>query len=237
MPFWFLPRHGMKGIKLRNTFLNYHQSKLSKYLFYIYRAVPFLFELKNFLDWTITTTSLSLYQWIKLEEIHARLFICKSASQSFKRKKHGRSISILKKIFLGGCSVIFILVLLFGPMIFFSDLNPGAETNLVLGAGMEIGLWVNSENYFQLYSNSLVTKIVKVNDSDFQGLFQNVDYFQTIDRNQFQLISMQENSESYWDITEPNYQIIISSLFNSINQLNWANFVLEMKYYFRREVE
>ena len=205
-------------------------------MFYIYRAIPFLFELKNFLDWTITPTSLSLFQWIRLEEIHAQLYICKASSQSFKRRKHGRSISLLKKIFLGGCSVIFILVLLFGPMIFFSDLNPGAETNLVLGAGMEIGLWINSENYFELYSNSLVTKIEKVNDSNFQAMFQNVDYFQTIDRNQFQLVSMQENSESYWDITEPNYQIIVSSLNNAINQIGESSFVIEMQYYFRREV-
>jgi len=132
--------------------------------------------------------------------------------------------------------VLFILVVLFGPMIFFSDLNPGAQSNLVIGAGIEIGLWLNSENYYQFYSNSLVTKIAKVNDSNFQDMFQDVDYFQTIDRNQFQLVSMQENSESYWDITEPNYQLIVSNLNTTINGGVVTIFSLEMTYYFRREV-
>lgn len=227
----------MKSLKLKNTFLSHHQGRLAKYLFYIYRYVPFLFELKNFLDWTITTTSLSLFQWIKLEEIHAHLFICKASSQKFKQRKHGKSVSLMKKIFLGGFSVIFILALLFGPMIFFSDLNPGTESNLVMGAGFEIGLWVNSENYFQLYSNSLIKKIERINDTTFGALFKDVGYFQTIDRNTFQMISMQENSESYWDITEPNYQIILSSLNSTFsNDAAPSVFSLEMIYYFRREV-
>ena len=40
----------------------------------IYRQIPFLFELKNFIDWTFTKTSLDLWKWLKLEEIISLLY-------------------------------------------------------------------------------------------------------------------------------------------------------------------
>ena len=43
-------------------------------IFNVYKAVPFLFELKTLCDWAFSATSLTLFQWIKLEEIHALLF-------------------------------------------------------------------------------------------------------------------------------------------------------------------
>ena len=225
----------MKSFKLRNTIISNH-GRIGKYIFYGYRSIPFLFELKNFLDWTITTTSLNLVQWIKLEEIHAHLFLCKGTAEKFKRKKHGKAVSVIKKILLGGCSVLFILVLLFGPMIFFSDLNPSSKTNFVTGCQVEFGLVINSENYYKFYSNSLVSKIEIVDDTTFQQYFKNVNYFQTIDRNMFQMIEMQENSESNWNLTEPSYQDIVNSLNRTINGIENSSFSIKMSYLFEREV-
>jgi hypothetical protein len=39
------------------------------------QAVPFLYELRVLLDWTAAATSLSWYQWLKLEDIRASLFL------------------------------------------------------------------------------------------------------------------------------------------------------------------
>lgn len=37
------------------------------YIYMTYRAIPFLFEFKIFSDWTFTSTSLRLFDWIKYE--------------------------------------------------------------------------------------------------------------------------------------------------------------------------
>jgi hypothetical protein len=39
------------------------------------QAVPFLYELRVLLDWTAAATSLTWYQWLKLEDIRASLFL------------------------------------------------------------------------------------------------------------------------------------------------------------------
>lgn len=39
------------------------------------QAVPFLYELRALLDWTCSATSLNWYQWLKLEDIRASLFV------------------------------------------------------------------------------------------------------------------------------------------------------------------
>jgi hypothetical protein len=44
-------------------------------LFKAYRAVPFVFETLSVIDWTFTGTTLTLFEWWKLEEIFAHLFV------------------------------------------------------------------------------------------------------------------------------------------------------------------
>jgi len=42
---------------------------LNRNTFNVYMQVPFLFELRLFIDWTFTNTALDLFQWIKLAQI------------------------------------------------------------------------------------------------------------------------------------------------------------------------
>jgi hypothetical protein len=41
----------------------------------VLQAVPFLYELRALLDWTCSATPLNWYQWLKLEDIRASLFV------------------------------------------------------------------------------------------------------------------------------------------------------------------
>lgn len=41
----------------------------------IFAAVPFLYELRAVLDWSCTATTLTLFDWLKLEDIHTSLFM------------------------------------------------------------------------------------------------------------------------------------------------------------------
>jgi piezo-type mechanosensitive ion channel component 1/2 len=52
-------------------------SQLRYYTFVAYRAIPFVYELRTLLDWTITKTTLSFYEWLKLEDVYAQLFLVK----------------------------------------------------------------------------------------------------------------------------------------------------------------
>jgi|688.fasta_scaffold2033629_1 hypothetical protein len=55
---------------------------------------------------------------------------------------------------LGWLGFIAILLIIFGPMILFSGLNPIAQPNLVIGGALQIGIQIKNGNYFGLYSTS-----------------------------------------------------------------------------------
>ena len=124
--------------------------------FQIFRAIPFLFEIKTFFDWTSTETALDLFQWLKFEEIYAVLYIAKcSWDLRWKTKFLGDKIPKVKKLSLGCFGVIFLLMLIFGPMLLFSTLNPVAKANPVVGATITVGIKINS-NYYSIFTNSHV---------------------------------------------------------------------------------
>lgn len=43
--------------------------------------IPFLSEARTLLDWICIKTSLSLYEWFKMEDIYSAMFILKVSSQ------------------------------------------------------------------------------------------------------------------------------------------------------------
>lgn len=54
---------------LYRQFLTSSISKLNYMGFRIYRALPFLYELRCVLDWSCTTTSLTMYDWLKVSQV------------------------------------------------------------------------------------------------------------------------------------------------------------------------
>lgn len=62
------------------------------YIYMFYRAIPFLFEFKVFSDWTFTTTSLRLFDWIKYEEILGYVYVAKCNSLFLRGKILGSKI-------------------------------------------------------------------------------------------------------------------------------------------------
>jgi len=75
-----------KILKFYNSYQNYFKKKTRNSLmehftfvhatiFRLYRAFPFLFELRTIYDWTFSVTSLNLFQWIKVEDSNKILYI------------------------------------------------------------------------------------------------------------------------------------------------------------------
>lgn len=69
-------RYGYPELMKGNLFTK-SPSAISKLGFQIFRAIPFLLELKIFTDWSFTRTGLDVFQWIKFENIYGDLFIAK----------------------------------------------------------------------------------------------------------------------------------------------------------------
>lgn len=55
---------------LYRQFLTSTVSQINYLGFRLYRALPFLYELRCVLDWSCTTTSLTMYDWLKVSQLH-----------------------------------------------------------------------------------------------------------------------------------------------------------------------
>lgn len=60
-------RHGIPHkCTLYRQFLTSEVSRINYLGYRLYRALPFLYELRCVLDWSCTTTSLTMYDWLKV---------------------------------------------------------------------------------------------------------------------------------------------------------------------------
>lgn len=59
---------------LYRQFLTSKVTHINHFGFRLYRALPFLYELRCVLDWSCTSTSLTMYDWLKVRSLH--IFCC-----------------------------------------------------------------------------------------------------------------------------------------------------------------
>lgn len=135
-------------------------TRLPATTFKIYRAIPFVFELRTMLDWVCFETSLDLYMWFKLEDLYANLFMVRSEMEyrrAYRKILGGYEAQPRSTKFLSGVLVFAVLmIVVVGPIYLFSTANPGLSTNLVLTAEVSFGIQNNGAKtkYYELFSSS-----------------------------------------------------------------------------------
>ena len=123
-------------------FLTHRQDRVAYVSYMVFWSIPFFFELKNYLDWLCTATSLRIYQWFRLEDIYHALFIRKielADIKTFHRQRGGRySFPLRRKILTGGVIFMFLIAALFFPLFYFSTFNPNLSANEVTRSRMAL---------------------------------------------------------------------------------------------------
>jgi hypothetical protein len=112
-----------------------------------YTAIPFLYELKTMMDWSFCETSLKIFDWFRLFSIYYSAFKAKLQFYGTTGVDLGKPLNWIMKS-IGWLGFIGILIIIFGPMILFSGLNPIAQTNLVVSGSLQLGLQIQGGNYF-----------------------------------------------------------------------------------------
>ena len=106
------------------------------------------------MDWTFSYTSLTMSDWFRSFSIYLRAFKSKiNYYNATTTTVLGQTIPFYYKI-IGWAGFIIILLIIFGPMILFSGLNPIAQTNLVVSGSMVVSLQIVNGNSFSLYETS-----------------------------------------------------------------------------------
>ncbi|KAK8620775.1 hypothetical protein V6N13_067237 [Hibiscus sabdariffa] len=189
-----IPREG----NLYRQFLTSSISQTNYLGFRISRALPFLYELRCVLDWSCTTTSLTMYDWLKLEDIYGSLFLVKcDADLNRAKHQHGKKQTRLTKFCSGICLFFLLICVIWTPMLMYSSGNPTNIANPIREVSVQVDIETSSGR-LRLFETTLCERIswnkVKHKHLDPEGYLDN---YNEVD---IQLICCQPDACKVWHV-------------------------------------
>ncbi|KAI6684840.1 hypothetical protein NL676_030753 [Syzygium grande] len=182
---------------LYRQFLTSSVSKLNFWGFRLYRALPFLYELRCVLDWSCTSTSLTMYDWLKLEDIHASLFLVKcDADLNRARHQHGQKQTKMTKFFGGICLFFVLLCVIWAPMLMYSSGNPTNIANPIKDASARVNIETESGK-LTLFETTLCEKL-SWGELDSDHNLDPLGYLSAYNVKDVQVICCQADASTFW---------------------------------------
>ncbi|CAF3942375.1 unnamed protein product, partial [Rotaria sp. Silwood1] len=101
-------------------------------LYRIYISIPFLFELRTFINRLFTDTSLGVTNWLKLEDIYSNTYLVKCARYSEKNDpiKRGETQTKTKKDSFFCLLLVILILLILSSLIIFTITSSLYEPNI-----------------------------------------------------------------------------------------------------------
>ena len=165
--------------------------------FMIYKAIPFLYELRTMLDWTCTRTTLGLFDWMKLEEIRASLYNISVKNIGLAKRTTGEPQTMWIKFFSGTLLFSVLTLVIWTPLLLFSSGNPSYINTRAQEVSSEISLLVGNpsrpEQTYTLFAGGSRSRIVDGVDS--WGDFSSDVAVQCVD--------VAPSSDAMWSLSVP----------------------------------
>ncbi|KAD3068641.1 hypothetical protein R6Q59_017338 [Mikania micrantha] len=182
---------------LYRQFLTSSVSRVNYLGYKLYRALPFLYELRCVLDWSCTTTSLTMYDWLKLEDINASLYLVKCDSVLNRANhKQGERQTRMTKLCNGICLFFILIVVIWAPMLMYSSGNPTNIANPINDASIQFDIKTDGGR-LMLYQTTLCS-ITPWTDFDSSVDLDPHGYLESYNVNDIQLICCQADSTNLW---------------------------------------
>ncbi|CAO2832677.1 unnamed protein product [Amaranthus hypochondriacus] len=201
---------------LYQQFLTSSVSRINFLAFRVYRALPFLHELRCVLDWSCTTTSLTMYDWLKLEDIHAMFLVKCDADLNRAQRHQGERQTRMTKFCNGVCLFFVLICVIWAPMLMYSSGNPTNIANLIKDASVRIDLKTVSGK-LTLFETTLCEKFSWTD----LGVHVDIDphkYLSSFDAKDVQLICCQADASSMW-LVPP----VVQSRF--VQSVSWGMYI------------
>ncbi|CAG9784241.1 unnamed protein product [Diatraea saccharalis] len=174
-----------------------------------FMAVPFLFELRTLMDWIWTDTSMTLMDWLKMEDIFASVFLLKCSRYVEDEFPQPRGVkkSSTSKYLLGGGVLAFVIAIIWFPLVFFAfgntvgEPNPPTDVTVKIRIGPFLPVYQMSaqSHNIDLFDEQDYTQLSNIyaRDRTAQTFLSNYVY------NDVAVITINPNSTMNWEISPP----------------------------------
>ncbi|XP_055083092.1 piezo-type mechanosensitive ion channel component 1, partial [Periophthalmus magnuspinnatus] len=208
--------------RILGNFLTKKYNHLNLFLFQGFRLVPFLVELRAVMDWVWTDTTLSLSDWMCVEDIYANIFIIKCSRETEKKypQPKGQKKKKIVKYGMGGLIIFFLICIIWFPLLFISLVRSVVG---VVNHPIDVTVTVKLGGYEPLFTMSVQQQSIKpFVQSDYENLTRTFGdnavamQFITLYSYEDVVTAMIEGSSgSVWRISPPSRQELIKELLDS----------------------
>ena len=220
-------KYGFYDLKRKSVFKNVES--IQGLIFEAYKLIPFYYQIKNVVDWTVTPTSLDLFDWFKFENLYDEIFKAYRLKYPIEKKPIGKKIKTYLKMIIGGLISFILILIIIIPLILFSTLNPTNDINNITSAQMKIYLsFINDkeqEKNYLIFENSWAEGISKMKDEILEKFgYDDSFYTKAFPNKQIQIISFYKDPEN--TLSKFKLDHIISSIESLLNLDNSENDIL-----------
>ncbi|XP_037126743.1 piezo-type mechanosensitive ion channel component 1 isoform X2 [Syngnathus acus] len=224
--------------RILGNFLTKNYSHLNLFLFQGFRLVPFLVELRAVMDWVWTDTTLSLSDWMCVEDIYANIFIIKCSRETEKKypQPKGQKKKKMVKYGMGGLIIIFLVCIIWFPLLFISLVRSVVG---VVNHPIDVTVTVKLGGYEPLFTMSVQQQSIKpLTEVEYENLTKkfgnNAVAMQFISLYGYEDVvtaTIEGSSGSVWRISPPSRQEVIKELLGSP-----ADLTLRLAWNFQRDL-
>uniref|UniRef100_A0AAR2KWH7 Piezo non-specific cation channel R-Ras-binding domain-containing protein n=1 Tax=Pygocentrus nattereri TaxID=42514 RepID=A0AAR2KWH7_PYGNA len=221
--------------RILGNFLTKKYNHLNLFLFQGFRLVPFLVELRAVMDWVWTDTTLSLSNWMCVEDIYANIFIIKCSRETEKKypQPKGQKKKKIVKYGMGGLIVFFLICIIWFPLLFISLVRSVVG---VVNHPVDVTVTVKLGGYEPLFTMSVQQQSIQpYTQEQYVSLTKwfgdNAVAMQFITLYSYEDIvtaNIEGSSGSVWRISPPSRQELIKELLGS------ADMTLRLAWNFQR---
>uniref|UniRef100_A0A671WHV6 Piezo type mechanosensitive ion channel component 1 (Er blood group) n=1 Tax=Sparus aurata TaxID=8175 RepID=A0A671WHV6_SPAAU len=205
--------------RILGNFLTKKYNHLNLFLFQGFRLVPFLVELRAVMDWVWTDTTLSLSNWMCVEDIYANIFIIKCSRETEKKypQPKGQKKKKIVKYGMGGLIIFFLICIIWFPLLFISLVRSVVG---VVNHPIDVTVTVKLGGYEPLFTMSVQQQSIKAfTETEYDKLTKkfgdNAVAMQFITLYNYEDIvkaQIEGSSGSVWRISPPSRKEVIKEL-------------------------
>ncbi|KAF5895558.1 piezo-type mechanosensitive ion channel component 1 [Clarias magur] len=224
--------------RILGNFLTKKFNHLNLFLFQGFRLVPFLVELRAVMDWVWTDTTLSLSNWMCVEDIYANIFIIKCSRETEKKypQPKGQKKKKIVKYGMGGLIIFFLICIIWFPLLFISLVRSVVG---VVNHPLDVTVTVKLGGYEPLFTMSVQQQSIQpFTEKEYDRLTKqfesNAVAMQFITLYSYEDIvtaRVDGSSGSVWRISPPSRQEVIKELLNGS-----ADITLRLAWNFQRDL-